>query len=199
MTGWSDRRRRSASTTFCNRKRRCRRAAATPAAPLIADHRVRRCAFLPIPAAAGRRSTGFRSPSKAGERIGIVGPSGSGKSTIARLLLRLYDPQAGTVRIGGIDLQTLDPEAVRARGSRWCSRTLICSTARSRTICGSASPTPRAAEIDRRGARRQRARLHRGAAAGLRDADRRARRASSRAGSASGWRSRGRSCATRRF
>jgi ATP-binding cassette subfamily C protein CydCD len=51
----------------------------------------------------------------AGEKIGIVGPSGSGKSSIARLLLRLFDPQSGTVRVGGRDIRTLDPEAVRAQ------------------------------------------------------------------------------------
>ncbi|HVZ07184.1 ABC transporter ATP-binding protein [Rhodopila sp.] len=50
----------------------------------------------------------------AGERVGIVGPSGSGKSTIVRLLLRLHDPSAGSIRIGGRDLRTLDPDAVRA-------------------------------------------------------------------------------------
>jgi ATP-binding cassette subfamily C protein CydCD len=49
----------------------------------------------------------------AGERVGIVGPSGSGKSSIVRLLLRLYDPQAGSVRIGGNDLRTLEPAAIR--------------------------------------------------------------------------------------
>jgi ATP-binding cassette subfamily C protein CydCD len=49
----------------------------------------------------------------AGERVGIVGPSGSGKSTIVRLLLRLHDPQDGTLRIGGHDLRTLDPQVVR--------------------------------------------------------------------------------------
>src|SRR5271170_5147881 len=49
----------------------------------------------------------------AGEKIGIVGPSGSGKSSVARLLLRLFDPQQGTVLIGGRDLKTLDPEAAR--------------------------------------------------------------------------------------
>src|SRR5206468_3336475 len=49
----------------------------------------------------------------AGEKIGIVGPSGSGKSSIARLLLRLFDPQSGTVRVGGQDIRTLDPEALR--------------------------------------------------------------------------------------
>jgi ATP-binding cassette subfamily C protein CydCD len=49
----------------------------------------------------------------AGEKIGIVGPSGSGKSSIARLLLRLFDPQSGAVRVGGQDVRTLDPEALR--------------------------------------------------------------------------------------
>ncbi|MDB5922024.1 MAG: transporter, partial [Betaproteobacteria bacterium] len=48
-----------------------------------------------------------------GERVGIVGPSGAGKSSIVRLLLRSYDPQAGTVRIGDNDLRELDPEQVR--------------------------------------------------------------------------------------
>ena len=50
-----------------------------------------------------------------GERVGIVGPSGAGKSSIVRLLLRLYDPQSGTVRIGAQDLRALDPEQVRAQ------------------------------------------------------------------------------------
>jgi len=51
----------------------------------------------------------------AGEQIGIVGPSGSGKSSVARLLLRLFDPQSGNVKIGGRDLRELDPETLRAQ------------------------------------------------------------------------------------
>jgi ATP-binding cassette, subfamily B, bacterial len=51
----------------------------------------------------------------AGEKIGIVGPSGSGKSSVARLLLRLFDPQSGSVKIGGVDLRNLDPERLRAQ------------------------------------------------------------------------------------
>ena len=43
----------------------------------------------------------------AGERIGVVGSSGCGKSSIVRLLLRLYDPQQGTIRLGNEDVRDL--------------------------------------------------------------------------------------------
>jgi ATP-binding cassette subfamily B protein len=42
-----------------------------------------------------------------GEVVAVVGPSGGGKSTIADLLLRLFDPDEGTVRLDGRDLRTL--------------------------------------------------------------------------------------------
>ncbi|MDR3536720.1 MAG: ABC transporter ATP-binding protein [Acetobacteraceae bacterium] len=63
----------------------------------------------------GRRAAhaGLSFTIAAGERVGIVGPSGSGKSSIVRLLLRLHDPQAGAIKLGGHDLRTLDPDAVR--------------------------------------------------------------------------------------
>ncbi|MDR1612320.1 MAG: ABC transporter ATP-binding protein/permease [Planctomycetota bacterium] len=44
--------------------------------------------------------------------IALVGPSGSGKSTILRLLARFYDPQRGSVSLGGKDMRGLDPESV---------------------------------------------------------------------------------------
>jgi len=49
-----------------------------------------------------------------GETLLIRAPSGAGKSTLARLLVRLYDPDVGTVRLDGIDLRDLTLESVRA-------------------------------------------------------------------------------------
>jgi ATP-binding cassette subfamily B protein len=48
-----------------------------------------------------------------GEKIALVGPTGSGKTTIASLLLRLYDVQAGVVRVDGHDVVGLDREGLR--------------------------------------------------------------------------------------
>lgn len=48
-----------------------------------------------------------------GETVALVGPSGAGKSTLLSLLLRFHDPQAGTIRLDGIDLRELDLDALR--------------------------------------------------------------------------------------
>ncbi|GAB2673322.1 ABC transporter ATP-binding protein [Paenibacillus thermoaerophilus] len=48
-----------------------------------------------------------------GRTLGIVGRTGSGKTTLAKLLLRLYDPPAGTIRIGGRDIRELSLESLR--------------------------------------------------------------------------------------
>ncbi len=50
----------------------------------------------------------------AGERIGIVGGSGGGKSSIVRLLLRFYDPEVGSIKIGGHDLRSLSFAQIRS-------------------------------------------------------------------------------------
>ena len=49
-----------------------------------------------------------------GETVAVVGASGSGKSTIAQLLPRFYDPQGGSVRIGGYDVADVTRESLRA-------------------------------------------------------------------------------------
>ncbi len=48
-----------------------------------------------------------------GETVALVGPSGAGKSTIFHLLLRHYDPTAGTISLEGEPIRELDPQAVR--------------------------------------------------------------------------------------
>jgi ABC-type multidrug transport system fused ATPase/permease subunit len=51
----------------------------------------------------------------AGSSIAIVGQNGAGKTTLAKLLCRLYDPQAGAIEVDGVDLRELDLAAWRAR------------------------------------------------------------------------------------
>jgi ATP-binding cassette, subfamily B, bacterial len=50
-----------------------------------------------------------------GETVAVVGPSGAGKTTLFQLAQRFYDPEAGTVRLDGVDLREADPAAVRDR------------------------------------------------------------------------------------
>ncbi|WP_156819842.1 ABC transporter ATP-binding protein [Pseudonocardia sp. HH130630-07] len=49
-----------------------------------------------------------------GETLALVGPPGSGKSTVALLLPRFYDPQEGSLRLGGVDLRDLRLHDLRA-------------------------------------------------------------------------------------
>ena len=48
-----------------------------------------------------------------GEKVAFIGRIGSGKSTIAKLLLKLHDPQEGSILIGGIDIAQIDPAELR--------------------------------------------------------------------------------------
>ncbi|MBF0185640.1 MAG: ATP-binding cassette domain-containing protein [Magnetococcales bacterium] len=50
---------------------------------------------------------------KAGETVAIIGPNGSGKSTVLKLLLGLYTPQAGQIRIDGMDIRRIHPLSLR--------------------------------------------------------------------------------------
>ena len=52
---------------------------------------------------------------EAGERLALVGPTGGGKSTLAKLAGRLYDPIAGSVRFGGVDLRQVLLSHIRER------------------------------------------------------------------------------------
>jgi ATP-binding cassette, subfamily B, bacterial HlyB/CyaB len=144
----------------------------TPTEPVVAAGRAS------LPPIAGRitfETVGFRYRSDGpevlsdiqldiapGEVIGIVGPSGSGKSTLTKLVQRLHVPEKGRIFVDGVDLALVDPswlplQPLRARQHR---------ARRSRHAHG---------RSDRRRRARRRARVHPGAAGGLRHAPGRAR------------------------
>jgi len=52
---------------------------------------------------------------KPGEVVALVGPSGAGKSTVFQLLLRFYDPKAGTISVDGVNVKSADLNALRER------------------------------------------------------------------------------------
>jgi ABC-type multidrug transport system fused ATPase/permease subunit len=58
---------------------------------------------------------GFDLVIPAGSSLAIVGQNGAGKTTIAKLLCRLYDPQAGAIEVDGVDLRSLDTRGWRER------------------------------------------------------------------------------------
>ena len=60
-----------------------------------------------------------------GEVVALVGPSGAGKSTIAQLVPRLYDPQAGEVRIDGHDIRDFTLDSLRRQISLELQETLL--------------------------------------------------------------------------
>ena len=55
---------------------------------------------------------GVSFTAKEGEVTALVGPSGSGKSTCARLAARLWDVSKGSIKVGGVDISTVDPEVL---------------------------------------------------------------------------------------
>lgn len=58
------------------------------------------------------RNVSFRI--EPGETIAVVGHTGAGKTTLMSLLMRFYDIQRGAIRIGGVDVRNLDPQALRS-------------------------------------------------------------------------------------
>ena len=78
-----------------------------------ADRLRRRHVF--VPGGTAPAVEGLSLQIRSGELIALVGENGAGKSTLVKLLLRFYDPDRGSVRIGGVDLRDLDPEQLRSR------------------------------------------------------------------------------------
>jgi ABC-type bacteriocin/lantibiotic exporter with double-glycine peptidase domain len=91
-----------------------------PAAPHRAEGlparaiRFRGVAFA-YPGSGRRVLDGFDLTVPAGSSLAIVGQNGAGKTTLAKLLCRLYDPQAGAIEADGVDLRDLDVDSWRSR------------------------------------------------------------------------------------
>ena len=80
-----------------------------------------------------------------GERVALVGRSGAGKTTLLRLLLRLYDPDRGTVRFDGIDARALDLASLhRLFAVVLQDSPVVSGTIRQNIVYGTDAATPRA-------------------------------------------------------
>jgi ATP-binding cassette subfamily B protein len=64
-----------------------------------------------------------------GRVVALVGPSGAGKSTVAAMLLRLYDPDDGVIRLDGCDLRSLDARWLRTQIGTVAQEPVLFSTA----------------------------------------------------------------------
>ena len=84
---------------------------------------------------------------KRGQLVALVGSSGSGKTTLANLLLRFYDPQSGSVRIGGVDLRQASLKDLRRQVALVTQETILFNESISQNI-GLGRPEATQAEIE---------------------------------------------------
>jgi len=77
-----------------------------------------------------------------GKRTALVGPSGAGKSTILALIERFYDPTAGVVRLGGVDVRAIDRHELRSQiGYVEQDAAVLAGTLRENLLLGSPAAT----------------------------------------------------------
>jgi oligopeptide/dipeptide ABC transporter ATP-binding protein len=101
--------------------------ASSPAASVPAHLEVEHLTvWFPITGGILRRRTGWvhavedvSFSIQRGETLGLVGESGSGKTTIGRAIVRINEPQQGSIRLGGEDLMSLHGERLRLRRRRF--------------------------------------------------------------------------------
>jgi ATP-binding cassette subfamily B protein len=92
----------------------------TPTDPQAVPHRLEqgiefRDVTFQYPGGHAPAVDGFDLHIRDGELLALVGENGAGKSTFVKLLLRFYDPDRGSVRIGGVDLRDIPPTVLRQR------------------------------------------------------------------------------------
>ena len=85
-----------------------------PIAVASGDLRIRGLSFG-YPGVEERVFDGLELTVPAGTSLAVVGRNGAGKTTLAKLLCRLYDPDSGSIEVGGVDLRALDLDAWRAQ------------------------------------------------------------------------------------
>ena len=99
------------------------------------------------PSAAGRSLESVTLTVREGERVGIIGRNGCGKSTLLKLLVRLHEPQSGTLQIDGTDSRQFDPAHLRqAVGLMAQESVLINDTLRANVCLGLGAVDPEAFE-----------------------------------------------------
>ena len=99
----------------------------------------------------------------AGRTVALVGPTASGKTSLVALLARLYDPSEGSVVIDGADVREVDLLSLRSEIAFVADESFLFSATVAENIAY-AHPEASREQIDRGGAARPGARLHRGAA-----------------------------------
>ena len=72
---------------------------------------------------------------KPGEMIGIVGRSGAGKSTLINLVMRMYDPDDGAIRIDGTDLRDIAQQSLRSQIGAVLQETFLFAGTLLQNIC----------------------------------------------------------------
>jgi ATP-binding cassette subfamily B protein len=78
----------------------------------------------------------------AGQTVAIVGGSGAGKSTLAALILRLFDPDDGTVRIGGVDVRQLSLQDLRSNVAAVLQEPFLQAATVAENIAFGSTPAP---------------------------------------------------------
>jgi subfamily B ATP-binding cassette protein MsbA len=132
-----------------------------------------------------------------GETVALVGPSGGGKSSLIHLLPRFYHPEAGRITLDGHDLEALTLESLRRQLSLVSQNVVLFNDTIAANIAYGRADRVAEAEIVRAAEAAHVMEFVRGCRR-ARDRDRRETARSSRAASASGSPSRGRSSRTRR-
>ncbi|NTU46929.1 ABC transporter ATP-binding protein [Candidatus Roizmanbacteria bacterium] len=88
-----------------------------PVSPLTIENPVGKIEFAHVTFAYGKKHepvlTDFSLSIAPGESVAFVGYSGAGKTTVTKLLMRMYDPKAGTITIDGIRLQDMEKSYLR--------------------------------------------------------------------------------------